>query len=118
MFTNLGLARQFFGIEIYRDDHGISLGQKSFIATILNRFHMQDTHGIVTPMDSNVKLHLADDRWEKKLEKESVKHYQGFVGSLMYAALTTRPDISYRVAAVHFAFIHQPFDCNGGTKSQ
>jgi len=117
-FMNLDPAQQFLGIEICHDDHGISLGQKSFIATLLNRFHIQDTHGITTTMDSNVKLDLADDRWEKKLDKDSVKHYQGFVGSLMYAVLTTRPDISYTVAAVHFGSIHQPSDCHGGTKSQ
>jgi len=32
--TNLGLANQFLGIEIHRDDTGISLGQKVYIATI------------------------------------------------------------------------------------
>ena len=37
---------------------------------------------------------------EKEPEKESVKHYQVLVGSLMYAALAMRPDISYTVAAL------------------
>jgi hypothetical protein len=98
--TNLSPARQFLGIEIHRDDHGISLGQKAFITTILKRFHMQDAHVVTTPMDPNVILDLADDRGEKELDKESVKHYQAIVGSLMYAALATRPDISYAVAAL------------------
>jgi hypothetical protein len=51
-------------------------------------------------MDPNVKLDLADDLGEKELNKESVKHYQAIVGLLMYAALATRPDISYAVAAL------------------
>jgi hypothetical protein len=100
--TNLGPARQFLGIEIHRDEKGtgISLGQKAFITTILKRFHMQDAQGVTTPMDPNVKLDLADDRGEKELDKENVKHYQAIVGSLMHAALAMRPDISYAVDAL------------------
>jgi len=51
-------------------------------------------------MDPNVKLDLADNRGEKELDKDRVKHYQAIIGSLMYAALATRPDISYAVAAL------------------
>jgi hypothetical protein len=51
-------------------------------------------------MDPNVKLDLADDQGEKELDKGSVKHYQVIVESLMYAALATRADISYAVAAL------------------
>jgi len=98
--THLGPERQLLGIKIHRDDYGISLGQKAFITTILKRFHMQDAHGVTTPMDPNVKLDLANDRGEKELDKESVKHFQVIVRSLMYAALATRPDISYAVAAL------------------
>jgi hypothetical protein len=98
IITNLGPARQFLGIEIHRDDTGISLGQKAYIATILRRFGMENTHGVSTPMDPNVKLDLAEDRGEKELEDITV--YQAVVGSLMYAALATRPDISYADAAL------------------
>ena len=59
--TNLGPARQFLGIEIHRNDTGISLGQKSYIATILRRLGMENTHGASTLMDLNVKLDLAED---------------------------------------------------------
>jgi len=104
--TNLGPARQFLGIEIHRQEYGtntgtgtaISLGQKAFITTILKRFNMQNAHGASTPMDPNVKLDLAEDRGEKELE--DIKGYQAIVGSLMYAALATRPDISFAVAAL------------------
>jgi hypothetical protein len=51
-------------------------------------------------MDPNAELDFADERGEKELHKESVKHHQAIVGSLMYAALATRPDISYAVAAL------------------
>jgi hypothetical protein len=43
-------------------------------------------------------LDLAEDWGEKELE--DITDYQAVVGSLMYAALATRPDISYAVAAL------------------
>jgi hypothetical protein len=68
--TKLGPARQFLGIEIYRDENGtgISLGQKAYITTILKRFGMEHSHGVSTPMDPNIKLDLAENRGEKELE--------------------------------------------------
>jgi len=59
---------------------------------------MEHTHSILTPMDPNVKLDLAEDWGEKELE--DITDYQAVVGSLMYAAVATRPDISYAVSAL------------------
>jgi len=98
--TNLGPASLYFGIKIYRDDTGISLGQNTHIATILRRFGMKHTHGASTPMDPNVKLDLAKDWGEKELEQEDITDNRAVMGSLMYAALATRPDISSAVAAL------------------
>ena len=49
-------------------------------------------------MDLNVKLDLAEDREEKELN--DIKGYQAILGSLMYAALATWPDISFAVDAL------------------
>jgi len=97
--TNLGPACQFLGMEIYREDTGINLRLKAYIATILRRFGMENNHGASTPMDSNVKLDLAEDRGDKELEQEDITDYQAVMGSQMYGALATRPDMSYAVAA-------------------
>ena len=98
--TNLVSAHQFLGLEIHRDNTGISLGRKAYIATILRRFGMEHTHIVSTPMDPNVKLDLAEDRGEKELEQEDITDDQAVVGSLMYATLATRPDISCAVTAL------------------
>jgi len=45
-----------------------------------------------------VKLDLANNWGEPKLK--DIKGYQAIVGSLMYAALATQPDISFAVAAL------------------
>jgi len=96
--TSLGPACQFLGIEIHRDGTGISLGQKAYITTILRRFGMEHTHSVSMPIDPNIKLDLAEARREKVLD--DITDYQAVVGSLMYAALATRRDISYAVAAL------------------
>ena len=96
--TNLGPARQFLCIDIHHDGTGVSLEQTGYITTILRRFGMEHTHGVSTPMDPDVKLELAEDWGEKQLK--DITDYQAAVGSLMYAALRTRPDISYAVAAL------------------
>jgi len=67
---------------------------------------MEHPHGVLTPMDPNIKLDLAKDRGEKELE--DITDYQAVVGSLMYAALATRPDILYAVPVLS-CYNSQPF---------
>jgi len=99
---NLSPALQCLSIAIYHDEigTGISLGQKAYSTTILRQFGMEHSHGVSTPTDPKVKLDLAKDRGEKELEQEDITDNQAGVESLMYAALATRPDISYAVAAL------------------
>jgi hypothetical protein len=49
-------------------------------------------------MDLNIQLDLAEDRGEKELE--DITDYKPVLGSLMYVALATSPDISYAVSAL------------------
>jgi len=60
-------------------------------------------------MDPNVKLDLAGNCGQKELD--DITDYQAVVGSLMYAALATRPDISYAVTALS-CYNSQPFTCH------
>jgi len=98
--TNLILARQLLRTEFHRNDHSIRFSRKAFITTIDRQFHIQDARVAATPMDTNVELDLDDNSCDKEINPESVKDYQAIVGSLMYAALSTQPDISYAVAAL------------------
>jgi len=104
--TNLGPARQFLSIEIHRSGTKVSLGQKAYITTILRSFGMEHTHGVSTPMDPNIELDLAEDQREKELE--DITDYHEVVGSLMSAALATRPAILYTVAALS-RYTSRPF---------
>ena len=100
--TNLGPTRQFLGIDIERHaDGSISLGQPAYVKLILKRFRMEDAHPVSTPLDPHVKLdEIAETTAETALDDKGTKLYQAIVGSLMYAALATRPDIAFAVAAL------------------
>jgi hypothetical protein len=92
---DLGVARQFLGLEISRDSDTISLGQEKYVNDIIARFGMQDAFDVPTPLDPDVKLDAAAGS-----KPADTRRYQSIVGSLMYAALGTRPDIAYAVAAL------------------
>ena len=71
--TNLGAAQQFLGIQISHGSDGghgasIALGQKAFISTILKRFGMEEANGAATPMNTSVRLDLAEELGEREVD--------------------------------------------------
>ena len=96
--TNFGAICQFLGIEIQAGVGSvISLCQSALINSVLKRFHMENAYGASTPIDIHIKLDLDKSCGERKVDPG---HYQAIVGSLMYTALATRPDISYVVSSL------------------
>jgi len=55
---------------------------------------MTDAYGADTPIDIHVSLDIAADDTDNPIDQTE---YLALVGSLMYAAIGTRPDISYAV---------------------
>lgn len=96
--TDLGRAQRFLGIHIDQSSptEGIYIDQETYILTILNRFRMGLAKGAPSPMDPNVNLNnnQCDDR------PANAQLYLSMVGSLMYAALGTRPDLAFCVATL------------------
>ena len=93
--TDLGSPQHFVGIEISRNRslHTITLSQFCYIQTILERFHMSSCTPVRTPLDSNNPL-ISTPSTEEPLNDVP---YAALIGSLMYAAVATRPDISFAV---------------------
>jgi len=95
---DLGLLSFVLGIGAQQDrDAGtVTLHQKRYVLNLLSRYRMTDANPVSTPADVNVKL-VKDDGVSKPADREL---YQSLVGSLLYAAVATRPDIAQAVSAV------------------
>lgn len=83
------------GIHLtYNEDGSIFIDQAHYLEDILETFQMEDCNPVKTPFAPNTSLSEGSDE-----EIAAAKHlpYMSLVGSLMYAAVCTRPDISYAV---------------------
>uniref|UniRef100_A0A5S6QSI6 Reverse transcriptase Ty1/copia-type domain-containing protein n=1 Tax=Trichuris muris TaxID=70415 RepID=A0A5S6QSI6_TRIMR len=96
---DLGRINYALGVEFTQNEKEgtITMTQCSYIAELLKRFGMLDCKPAATPMTPTVKL----TKPIKTNEQEILKFpYQGLVGSMMYLAVATRPDIAYAVSSL------------------
>lgn len=100
---DMGEARFVLGMQIQRDrtKGTIYIDQKRYINDILTRFNMTECNPASTPMDSNQKLTklMCPQTEEEKNEMMQIP-YQEAVGSIMFAAQVSRPDVSFAVSNV------------------
>lgn len=100
---DLGEAKSCIGIHITRNrqDGKIYLDQTKYIDCILDKFGMNECNPIKTPTDVNQRLtkEMAFNS-EGELHDMSGVPYQEVVGSILYLAQCTRPDIAFAVGMV------------------
>ena len=98
------------GIEIHRNrqEEKLFLSQKKYIEKVLERFVMLDVKPMKTPLAAHFRL-LADFSPQTDEEEKYMSHvpYTNAVGSIMYAMVCTRPDISHAVSVVS-QYINRP----------
>jgi hypothetical protein len=102
--TDQGEPRLLLGIEIHRDRSTriISISQGQYIRKILQRFAMSDSHPVTTPVDHSIHLNPANEN-----NRIDVTLYQQAIGSIMYAAVGTRPDLAFAIQTLS-QFNHDP----------
>lgn len=107
---DLGEVTSILGMNVTRDRKKgiISIDQSSYIAEILERFGMENSHPVSSPLDTNVTMSKAMCP-ANDVEKGAMFDipYQEAVGSLMYAAQVSRPDICFALSVVS-RFNHNP----------
>eukprot|EP00795_Rhopilema_esculentum_P017528 gene17528-biopygen6440 len=96
LMKDLGSLHFCLGVSVEQSEEGVSLSQKQYIEKLLKRYGLQDANPVCTPLDPNVKL-VADDGNSKPVDNVQ---YQSMIGSLLYAAIATRPDIAQAVGAL------------------
>ena len=108
--TDLGEARWLLGVEIRRDraKRTLSISQGAYVQTLLGRFSLESVNTVTSPMDPGVHLSKSQSP-AAEAEKDDMANvpYRELIGSLMYAAVATRPDIAYAVTALS-QFLENP----------
>ena len=85
---DLGETDVILNIKLIKGENEITLSQSHYVENILSRFGNVNSQPSPTPYDLSVIL-----RKNKKIAKDQLRYSQ-IIGSLMYLASTTRPDIS------------------------
>ncbi len=98
---SLGQPNLLLGMKIHQTDHTITLSQTHYIDALLKKFGLTNSNPVTTPMDINVKLdHIAEkqeDEEQGKKDEKITHRYAALIGSLMYLAIGTQPDIAFAV---------------------
>ncbi|KAG8480749.1 hypothetical protein CXB51_025125 [Gossypium anomalum] len=100
---DLGPAKKILGMEILRDRKAskLYLSQKGYMEKVLCRFNMQSAKPVSTPLAAHFRLSSTlSPQSDDEIEYMSHVPYSSAVGSLMYAMVCSRPDLSYAVNAV------------------
>jgi hypothetical protein len=100
--SDLGSAKFALGIAISRnlEQHTVSISQTALIDRVVQQFGQRDAHPVDTPMVAGLQLRRPDKSEPMTPELSDWVDrtpYRSLVGSLMYVAIGTRPDIAYAV---------------------
>lgn len=100
---DIGKASCILGMQIERNRQSVTLNinQSRYIKDVLSRFGILDNNPISTPMDHTQKL-SAEMCPKNNTEMAEMKDvpYQEAIGSIVFAAQITRPDICFAVNSV------------------
>ena len=91
--TDLGEVKSILKIRVTRDRNmrTISLDQSQYCAEVLERYGMQDSAPVATPMEPGFR---SNSNEEQTVDQ---KLYQQAIGSLNHLVQGTRPDLAYAV---------------------
>lgn len=88
-------AKCFLGFEIHRrSDGSIHVNQQAYARKVLRKYGMEECATVATPFDSG--QNLSDFEADGAVDFP----YREAIGSLMYLAVLTRPDIAFAIGNV------------------
>ncbi|KAK8669506.1 hypothetical protein V6N13_106934 [Hibiscus sabdariffa] len=98
---DLGDAAYILGVKIYRDRSRrlLGLSQSTYIDKVLKRFSMEESKRGFLPMRHGISLskEMCPSTPQER-ERMSQIPYASAIGSIMYAMICTRPDLSYALS--------------------
>jgi len=97
--SSVGPIEQYLGMSIeYKPGVLVRIDQRAYIDRVLKRFSFEGIKTVSTLMDPAVKLSMED--CPEEVDMECKQLFQEIYGSLLYAAVCTRPDISKAMTAL------------------
>ncbi|KAK8569112.1 hypothetical protein V6N12_007644 [Hibiscus sabdariffa] len=98
---DLGETTYILGVKIYRDRSRrlLGLSQSTYIDKVLKRFNMEASKKRFLPMTHGISLskEMCPSTSQER-ERMSQVPYASAIGSIMYAMICTRPDLSYALS--------------------
>ncbi|KAK8610748.1 hypothetical protein V6N13_081904 [Hibiscus sabdariffa] len=98
---DLGEAAYILGVKIYKDRSRrlLGLSQSTYIDKVLKRFSMEESKRLFLPMRHGISLskEMCPSTPQER-ERMSQIPYASAIGSIMYAMICTRPDLSYALS--------------------
>lgn len=85
---DFGFPQSFLGMELEKKEDGLKITQKRQINNMLRKFNMQECKTTCTPLTKGYQL-------EDTEEIVTNLPYRQLIGTVMFVATLTRPDISY-----------------------
>jgi hypothetical protein len=100
--TDLGAVKYFLGVHVKRSQTKTTLNQTGFINEILNKYNMQESKPVVTPMDPGQYSALTEQKGSCQEENMIMNNcpYREAVGQVLYLSTRTRPDIAATVGVL------------------
>ena len=98
---DLGEAAYILGIKIYRDRSRrlIGLSQSTYLDKVLKRFNMEGSKKGTLPTAHGITLSKKHcPQTDAELDSMSEVPYASAIGSIMYAMICTRPDVSFALS--------------------
>lgn len=91
----LGEAKYFLKIQITQSNDGIySINQGKYTNKIVKEFNFENAKTSTTPLDAGYEK----EQFNNQIALTSNAQYQKLIGSLLYVALSSRPDISASIS--------------------
>ena len=96
--TDLGKIASYLGVNIIhnRSLKCLEIDQSHYLTEIISCFGLSDANPIPMPLPTGASEHLQ--KYDGEASKADIKLYQQMIGSLLYAQLGIRPDISFTVS--------------------
>ena len=103
--TKSGEVSRYLGNNISKIEGRVTLDQKEYIDTMLEKFGMNNSNTVKTPMVERLTKATPTDM---KLGPKQHENYRSLIGCLLYVAVWSRPDIAYAVSELS-RFVSEPF---------